>query len=490
MTPRRLLAVAVLALSTAGCARGPAALTLLHINDVYEIDAVEGGRSGGLARVAAIRAQLAKSSAPLMMTLGGDYLSPSAIGTAKIDGQPLAGRQMVDVLNAVGVGWATFGNHEFDVSEAAFHQRMSEQKFTLVSSNVTDANGYAFAGTVRSLVVPMRVRGRDVRIGLIGLTINSNPKSWVKYLPPIDAAKAEIAKIRAAGPVDAIVALTHLSLAEDSDLVTAVEDIDLVLGGHEHENWILRRGPHFTPVIKADANVRSVAVVTLSFERQGSRPQVTARLEVVDDHITADPAVEAVAAKWRAVAFDAFTKDGFTPGAVVVTVTEALDGRESTVRNHPGLLTDIIAASLAREVKQADLALFNGGSVRIDDVLPPGRITQYDIIRVLPFGGKVLRVTMDGALLAQVLDAGVKNQGTGGYLQTGGVTKGPSGWLIRDKPLSPGARYAVALDEFLMTGAESNLGFLTRTNPRVKDVQEFRDIRQAVIEELKARYQK
>lgn len=481
------MAAAVIALSTAACARGPAALTILHFNDVYEIDAVEGGHSGGLARVAALRAQLARSSAPVMTTLGGDYLSPSAIGTARIDGQPLAGRQMVDVLNAVGVGWATFGNHEFDVPEAAFHERMREQKFALISSNVTDANGYAFAGTVRSMIVPMRVGGRDVRIGLIGLTIDSNHKPWVKYLPPIDAAKAEIAKIRAAGRVDTIVALTHLTLAGDQELVTAVEDIDLVLGGHEHENWIMKRGPRFTPVIKADANVRSVAVVTLTFERQGGRPAVTARLEVIDDHITADPAVDAVATKWRTAAFDAFAKDGFTPGAVVATVTEPLDGRESTVRNRPGPLTDIIATSLMREVTQADVAMFNGGSVRIDDVLPPGPITQYDIIRVLPFGGKVLRVTMDGALLAQVLDAGLRNQGTGGYLQTWGVAKGSTGWLVHDKPLNTGGRYVVALTEFLLTGAEANLAFLTRTNPHVKDVQEFRDIRQAVIEELKAR---
>ena len=98
-----------------------------------------------------------------------------------------------DVLNAVGIDWATFGNHEFDVPEAAFHRRMSEQKFKLVSSNVTDANGYSFQGTVRSAVLPIRTRSRDLRIGLIGLTIDSTKKPWVKYLPPIDSARTEIA---------------------------------------------------------------------------------------------------------------------------------------------------------------------------------------------------------------------------------------------------------------------------------------------------------
>ena len=129
----------------------------------------------------------------------------------------------------------------------------------------------------------------------------------------------------------------------------------------------------------------------------------------------------------------------------------------------------------------------NSGSVRIDDVLPPGPITQYDIIRILPFGGRVLKATFDGALLAQVLDVGLKNQGTGGFLQTAGVTRDGDRWLVEGEPLNPSGRYTVAITDFLLTGGETNLGFLVRTNPQVHDVQELRDVRQAVIEELKAR---
>jgi 5'-nucleotidase/UDP-sugar diphosphatase len=490
LTRRRWLVAAALACALPGCQRAPAALTILHFNDVYEIEPVEGGHAGGLARVATVRANLLRTAAPLVTTLGGDYLSPSAIGTAKVDGEPLAGRQMVDVLNAVGVDWATFGNHEFDLSEAAFLRRLAEQKFRIVSSNVTDANGFGFEGTVRSAVIPVHARARDLRIGLIGLTIDANQKPWVKYAPPVDAARAEISKIRAAGPVDAIVALTHLSLAEDQALVTAVEDIDLVLGGHEHENWMIKRGSRLTPIIKADDNVRSVAVVTLTFDRGDGRPSVSARLEVIDDRIAPDPAVDAIAKKWRTAAFDAFRREGFTPEAAVVSIPEPLDGREATVRNRPGLLTDILAASLLREAKSADVAIMNSGSVRIDDVLPPGPITQYDIIRILPFGGRVLHATFDGSLLAQVLDIGVKNQGTGGFLQTAGVARDGARWLVNGKPLNPAGRYAVAITDFLLTGGEANLGFLVRTNPHVHDVQELRDIRLAVIEELKARYGK
>jgi len=81
----------------------PVTVTLVHLNDVYEILPVEGGKSGGLARVATVFAELRSSAAPVLTTLGGDYLSPSALGTARVDGQPLAGRQMVEVLNATGL---------------------------------------------------------------------------------------------------------------------------------------------------------------------------------------------------------------------------------------------------------------------------------------------------------------------------------------------------------------------------------------------------
>src|SRR6478736_5398261 len=112
-----------------------AVVTVIHLNDVYEISPVEGGRSGGLARVATVVSQLKRTNAPTLVTLGGDFLSPSALGTARINGEALAGKQMVDVLNAAGVQWATLGNHEFDVSEAAFNTRMAEAKFKVVVSN-------------------------------------------------------------------------------------------------------------------------------------------------------------------------------------------------------------------------------------------------------------------------------------------------------------------------------------------------------------------
>ena len=491
---RRRFAAALLscalAATAAACDRADAqsapTVTLFHINDVYEIDAIEGGRVGGLSRTATVLRGLERGTSPVLMTLGGDYLSPAAIASAIVDGEPLAGRQMVDVLNHVGLDWAVFGNHEFDVTESQFRSRLAEARFRVLASNVSDANGQPFAGTVRSAIIPLKTANRVIRLGLIGLTMATTIRPWVLYAPPMDAARRQLDQLK--GKVDAVVALTHLTLEDDQELVTRVPGIDVVLGGHEHENWLMRRGPDFTPIIKADANVRSAAVVTLTFGSATSRPSVTSRLEVIDHRIQAEPGVQGVVRKWMARALNAFRASGFDLERTIAIVDEPLDGRESTVRNQTGRLTDLIAAAFARESGKVDVAILNGGSIRIDDVIPPGPVTEYEVLRILPFGGRVVRASMEGALLRSVLDIGLTNRGTGGFLHTRGAVHDGKQWMIAGTPLDPVAKYTVATTDFLLSGGETNLGFLTRTNPGVYDVQELRDVRLAVIAELRAQY--
>jgi 5'-nucleotidase len=121
-------------------------ITLLHLNDVYEITRPSKKDLGGLARVAALRKELLEKNPNTIAVLAGDFFSPSALGTAVIDGERLDGRHMVDVLNAAGLDYATFGNHEFDVPEKAFYSRLKQAKFGWFNGNTTDAAGKPFPG--------------------------------------------------------------------------------------------------------------------------------------------------------------------------------------------------------------------------------------------------------------------------------------------------------------------------------------------------------
>jgi 5'-nucleotidase len=301
------------------------------------------------------------------------------------------------------------------------------------------------------------------------------------------------------GKTDVIVALTHLSLEQDQQLAATTPEIDLILGGHEHENvqqWRVvgetnkarKCNGGLTPIFKADANARTVYIHDLHYETQSRCLRINSRLQPITDAMPEDVRTAKVVQQWVDRAFQGFRADGFQPEQAIATTSETLDGLESSVRNNPTNLTKLVAQAMLREVEGAELAIFNGGSIRIDDRIPAGPIRQYDVIRILPFGGKVLSVEMKGEILQRTLTQGRENRGAGGYLQTANVDwdAKTNRWFIQGQPLEPNRMYRVAINDFLMTGQESNLGFLTFQSPDIKLVTERRDIRFAVINQLQA----
>ncbi|MDM9382913.1 bifunctional metallophosphatase/5'-nucleotidase [Chlorogloeopsis sp. ULAP01] len=462
-------------------------INLLQLNDIYEITPVEGGTRGGLARVATLRKQLYKENPRTYTLLAGDALSPSALGTAKINGIPLAGQQIVAVMNALGFDYATFGNHEFDLPEHLFYQRLKESRFHWFSGNVSDNNGQPFKGVPRSIVFNVKGdHGTWVRVGLIGVTVDSNKAKYVSYTDPIEAAKQQVRSLK--GKVDILVAVTHLSIEQDRKLAETIPEIDIILGGHEHENIQQWRGRDFTPIFKADANARTVYVHQLSYDTIKKNLQINSRLVPITEKIPEDSKIAKVVKQWVERGYQAFRASGFEPEQVIANVPIALDGLESSVRNESTNLTELIAEAMLKEVKDADLAVYNSGSIRIDDVIPAGPVTQYDVIRILPFGGKIVAVEMNGALLQRVLEQGQANKGTGGYLQTAKVRKDSSlgNWLVNNQPLNPNQTYKVAINDFLISGKEQGLDLLNLQQPGIKLIAEKRDIRFAVIEQIKS----
>jgi len=463
-------------------------VTLLYFNDVYEITPVSGGKEGGLARVATIRKALLKKNPNTITLLGGDFFNPSAMGTAKVNGDALAGKQMVDVLNTLGLEYATFGNHEFDIKENQFNERMREAKFTWVSSNVFDAKGYAYLGVKKDLILPFtdKASGKTFKIGIFGVTLTVNKPSYVSYTDPVQTADAEVKSLR--NKSDFLIALTHQNLDDDVKLLQKQASIDLLLGGHEHDNYQQWRGKSFAPLLKADSNVRSVYVVELYFDPKTKKTRIKPNLVHVNDLIAEDPQVNQVVTKWKTLVFDAFRKQGLNPEEVITKTSEALDGLESSVRFRQTNLSKLIALSMLRPYPEADISLYNSGTIRIDDVLPAGQITGYDIIRVMPFGGSVELVEMKGMLLQKVLAQGDANIGSGAYLQSANTTKSSNGvWLVKGAAIDPNKIYKVAILDFLMSGRERNFAYLNASNPSIKVLNDGigNDIRQLMIKQLR-----
>jgi len=64
------------------------------------------------------------------------------------------------------------------------------------------------------------------------------------------------------------------------------------------------------------------------------------------------------------------------------------------------------------------------------------------------------------------------------------VRRAADQWVINGTPLDPARTYQVAIIDFLLSGRETKLDFLTRDSPDVHVTGEHGDIRKALIAEL------
>lgn len=467
-TQRLVLWIAVIGMMT-GCHSGRT-ITFLHINDVYEITPLANGKEGGLARVAHISKELKKKDPKnTYFVLAGDFLSPSVIGTLRDEGERIRGKQMIDVLNTAGLDYVTFGNHEFDYDDetpAVLKQRINESEFGWVAANIQLREGnkaVPFSKGGAPLPTSLVLDNGKIRIGLFGVCLPVN-KDYVQATDPFDAARREYADLEAR--TDAVVALTHLDVADDKRLAEQLPELSLIMGGHDHDHMQLQVGK--VAIAKADANAKTVYIHRLRFNHKRQLVSIDSELKTIDDNVPEDPKTAAVVAKWQQIASKSFIEQGFEPTQVVYTTPQPWDGREATVRRDHGTLTTTIAQSMLEAFPASDLAVFNGGSVRIDDVLE-GPVTQYDIVRILPFGGGISQATMTGEFLFKVLEAGRLSRGKGGYLHHANASYNESTktWSIANQLLDKQRNYRVVVPDFLLTGKEFGMSFLIPANPGI-----------------------
>ncbi len=424
--------------------------TVLQLNDVYEAGAVEGGHLGSLARVATLRRQLEKENPNLMTILSGDFLSPSPIGATTGDG----GLHMIEALNAMGLNYVTIGNHEFDVTEADFNARIQESKFKWIVSNVTNVtNGQEkpFDKVDKNAVIEYKNAKGDstVRVALIGLCLDAVKKPWVKYQNPIDSAREQVALLD--GKADVFLAMTHLTMEDDQKLGTEVPRLDVLFGGHEHDAASAIVGDDATPIFKADSNARTVFVHRFRFNPKTRKTLLYSQLVRIDDSIQEEPETAAILKKWETLTFDTLRAQGIDPQEVVGTATEPLDGYEAAVRSRPTNLTQLIAETFLNEVPGADAAVLTSGTIRIDGIIAPGDITNFDVVRIFPLGGKLSVLKLPGGLLRALLNAGDAAKGTGGFQVRANITRDADGTLrVKGTPLQDSSTYTIVMNEIPM----------------------------------------
>jgi 2',3'-cyclic-nucleotide 2'-phosphodiesterase (5'-nucleotidase family) len=446
--------VVIIVLGTAPAFGQSATLTLLTVNDVYEITPVQG--QGGLAELMTLlRAERATATHHLT-TVNGDFLSPSIMSAL------LKGTQMVALFNSLGVDAVVFGNHEFDFGPEVTQQRMAEAKFTWLGTNVLGPDGKPFGGALMTMT---RQVG-ELTIGLFGLLTPetaqlSSPGPTVTFAPVVPTAKTAVQALRQAG-ADVIIALTHLSIAEDRALAQQVPGISVILGGHEHEPITWYEGG--TLIHKSGYDAHYLGRIDLMMEKKitekGPQVTVTPSWRMLANHgVTPDPDVAAEVTQYTARLDQEL-------GQPLGQTQTALNSQTAEVRTRETTMGNLIADAL-REALQADVALVNGGGIRGNRLYDAGTtLTRRDILQEMPFGNPGVLVELSGADLLAALENGVSQveNKAGRFPQVSGLRltynpAKPAGSRVLDvqlggKALDRTATYRVATNDFLLKGGD------------------------------------
>lgn len=426
-------------------------ITILHVNDVYQFAPVDGGTRGGLARLLTLKKQALAENPNTIFTLGGDTVSPS------VETRTYKGAQMIDAWNAVGIDYAVFGNHEFDIKTSELLQRMKESKFTWLGANVIDTKtNKIFADTPPFVVKEIG----GIKIGIIGLLLpetkeTSSMEASLEVKNYCETAKEIVPKMREAG-VNFVLGLTHLSMAQDKELAKCA-DFNLILGGHEHT--LLQSSANGTPIFKMTADAREMGKFNLNFDAKSKRfESMDWEIIPVTDKIADAPEFASVFEKYKDLLQKLAEPVGRT-GEILDALSLSNRTKETNIGN--------FVADAYRNAAKADVALVNGGSIRADLTYNVGTLTKRDVLSILPFNNPIVKIEISGKTLREVLEHGVARSAVGEdgepgrFPQISGMsfkydTTKPAGSrvteiLVGGKPLDEKKNYTLATSDFLVS---------------------------------------
>lgn len=427
-------------------------VTLLQVNDVYQFAPVDRGTRGGIGRVLTLRKQIQKVSPNTLFLFSGDTISPS------VESITYKGSQMIEAWNVAGLDYATFGNHEFDFGPDVLRERIKESRFVWLAANVIDKK----TGKPFGNVPPFVIREFDgVKVGIFGLVLpetksTSRPGTDVEFLDPCDTARKMVSELHDRG-AKVVVALTHLSMREDKE-VARCADVDVIIGGHEHT--LLESAAGGAPIFKMTADARELGRIDLNISRaNGKLESIDWKVIPVDSETREDPEFMAVYRKYAGILKELAKPVGRTTVALDARSAESRQG-ETNVGN---LVTDAF-----RRATRADVALINGGSIRADSIISAGRLTTRDVLGILPFKNKVVKLEITGAELRSMLEHGVarsaEDSEPGRFPQVSGIrftfdASRAAGSRVMDVtvnglPLDDKKKYTLATTNFLADGGD------------------------------------
>lgn len=293
---------------------------------------------------------------------------------------------MIDLLNHLGVEFVVLGNHEFDFGEDTLQALLKTARFTAFGSNIRLRDSHALLENTTDTQVIELADG--VRLGMFGVcTVTAATDSFatenVAFESEIVHAKRCVEVLKSQG-ADVIVAITHVVLPIDKLLAKHVPEIDLILGGHDHELMSLFQGNTFIHKSGQDALWLGKVHVDIRTTGNGSRHPLAFQWGMYPNRGYAPDSECAEILREYA---DRVERELASSGQneVLATSTTLLDGTRITCRSRESNLGNLIADAI-RDEFQVDVAFINGGYIRGERLHNAGlKITRAWLAEVLSY---------------------------------------------------------------------------------------------------------
>ncbi|CAL4059581.1 unnamed protein product, partial [Meganyctiphanes norvegica] len=426
-------------------------ITILHFNDIYNVGEQAQEPKAGAARFRTAMKSFAGLD-PLVLFCG-DALSPSVMSTFT------KGEQMVTVMNLLGIHCACYGNHEFDFGLERLVDVNKATNFPWLLSNMVDEETDRPLGEAKEYHI---IDWKGWKIGLMGLgesqwletmaTINPEEVTYYDYA---DKANYLCPILRQKG-CDYIIAMTHLRRPNDVRLMENAPDVDLFLGGHDHDYEIIEINDRIT--LKSGHDFSAFSIVTLTLDN----PKVHVDIEKIVVDSKFEPDAEMVEALSH---YEEMLNANME--VVLGNCHVELEGREAAVRteetNLGNFITDVIMAST-----NSDIALINAGTIRGDRIHKKGDFKVKDLMTILPMLNPLVVIEITGRKIVEALENSVSKyeEESGRFLQVAGVefvfnpdapvgSRVPSDLvMVADKYVNFEETYRLITSEYLRKGKD------------------------------------
>ena len=400
-------------------------LTILHFNDVYEIQSRKQEPVGGVARFI----QRLKAVPEGLVLFSGDALAPSIMSTVT------KGAHMIKFLNMMNIKAACMGNHDFDFGVDHLEKMVADSNFPWMLSNVTDAKtGARMANGLESLIITHE----GVKIGLMGLieeewlaTLATISREDVTYVDYVEVGRRLNGELRAQG-VDMVIALTHMRNPNDIRLAKEVPELDLILGGHDHD--VYSDTVNGVPLIKSGTDFRNFTKISVTIDAAGAGSSKRVACEWALQDVTESDSQDAVAADLVNEYCGELEKAMEKELGVLGT---PLDARFGKIRTQETNCSNWVADTV-RLVTKADVAIINSGTLRADAIFPAGPFLTKDLFTLLPMLDDLMTIELSGEELRAALENGVSQ-----YPKLEGRFPCVSGVRFSFDPSKPGGQLAL-----------------------------------------------